>query len=164
MRSRVPGGHRCGAGCLPLLRGRRARSARRDDRLIRRLRAPHRSTRALRVSEPLPLLIRESAAVARCRATSGNGVLPRGARTAVSCPPSAAQSSGRFLCGVFGEKERVRAARNVALFIGIEVVYAVLLSLVARMPLGFGASILIVACVLTLPMLPIYLAVVAHIP
>src|SRR3954451_17109722 len=80
------------------------------------------------------------------------------------CPPSAAQSSGRFLCGVFGEKERVRAARNVALFIGIEVVYAVLLSLVAPVPLRFGASILIVACVLTLPMLPIYLAVVAHIP
>jgi hypothetical protein len=58
----------------------------------------------------------------------------------------------------------MRARSNLALFLGVQTVYVALLAAIGRASLGVGVTMLVVAAFLTVPMLPIYLVVVAQIP
>jgi hypothetical protein len=55
-------------------------------------------------------------------------------------------------------------AANLGLFIGLQALYVAVLAATIRAPLGIGLTILVVAAFLTLPMLPVYLAVVGRLP
>lgn len=55
-----------------------------------------------------------------------------------------------------------RRRSNVTLFLAVEAAYVALLALMVRAPLGITLTMLVVSWLLTLPMLPIYLGLVAH--
>jgi len=63
-----------------------------------------------------------------------------------------------------GKDQCVRAGANFGIFLVVQAVYVAVLAALVRAPLGIGVTILVVAGALTLPMLPIYLVVVARFP
>jgi hypothetical protein len=58
----------------------------------------------------------------------------------------------------------VRWVTNLVLFLGLEAVYAAVLAALVRMPFAIGVTVFVVGALSTLPMLPIYLVVVAGLP
>lgn len=57
-----------------------------------------------------------------------------------------------------------RPLSNLAVFLGVEAAYVALLAVAVRAPLSLALTMLVVAVVLTLPLLPVYLWVIARIP
>jgi len=56
------------------------------------------------------------------------------------------------------------AGANLCLFVGLQALYVAVLAALSRAPLGIALTMLVVAAFLTLPMLPLYLALVAAFP
>jgi hypothetical protein len=56
------------------------------------------------------------------------------------------------------------ARSNLARFLGAEIAYVALLAAIIRAPLDIGLTMFVVSAVLTLPMLPIYLVLIARLP
>ena len=58
----------------------------------------------------------------------------------------------------------MRWTTNLALFLGLEVVYTAVLAALVRMPVGIAVTVFAVGALSTLPLLPVYLVVVGRLP